>query len=665
MQFFRGITRALATLMACVLFTVSFVFGPIGMQSAFAAGQNDVNVIIMIGDGLGWNMTRSAAAYKTGKLYKSGKGNGLNMQKLKGYTWSTTYGTTIDALDSRGWSISSTGNSALDPTDSFCASATNPGGRNCSVTGGAPVRAGFKFDPRINPGTPVRNLTATASQPCQAGGDPGKGNIVGYEPLKGGPNPWTPISPANIGKYDPEYIKCSYPDSANTASTLYTGVKSYNNAMSVDIYERQTVKTILQDAREMGKSTGLVTSVPITHATPGAATSTVNRRNKYDAAFPALDNILQEAIREDQGFLPTVLLGGGHPLDHINTTATSTVEPTGAGFQFITQATYNELSTKPTSNRYGYTFIERDVNVTKTNDIGSIVDGGQALLNLSKQIDPNAGGRLLGLFGTRGQDGNIPVRGALGNYAQTGLTQFSIFSTAAASTAPAGTPPNNGTQIPRPDLIRPLATAINETDAQFVQKEVKANPTLAEMTQAALNVLGKNPKGFWMMVEGGDIDWAAHDDNMDSLIGNVLAFDDAVGTAIKWINKNGGWKKNVLIVTADHDHYLTLNDDFASKVVANRGAGASDITFNQHTPAAAGHFWGSEPSIKYGWGTHTNRPVPVYYQGPLDLANFIGAPVEFVDAPPNGPKTTYSIPGVPGAVDQAHIYQAMLDALQS
>lgn len=137
---------------------------------------------------------------------------------------------------------------------------------------------------------------------------------MGYDPIAGGPNPWTPIRPGPNDGYKKEYIKCSYPDSANTATTLYTGVKSYNGAIAVDIYEKN-LTTILQTANRLGKSTGLVTSVPITHATPGAATATVNDRGKYDADYPALDNILQEAIRPDvkNKFLPTVLLGGGHP----------------------------------------------------------------------------------------------------------------------------------------------------------------------------------------------------------------------------------------------------------------------------------------------------------------------------------------------------------------
>jgi alkaline phosphatase len=77
------------------------------------------NTIIMIGDGMGWEMTRAAAVYqqiqegKTGAslsdFYTAGKGTGLNMQTLTGYTLATTYGTTIS--DANG--IYNTGQAAV------------------------------------------------------------------------------------------------------------------------------------------------------------------------------------------------------------------------------------------------------------------------------------------------------------------------------------------------------------------------------------------------------------------------------------------------------------------------------------------------------------------------------------------------------------------------
>ncbi|MEI2578054.1 alkaline phosphatase [Scytonema sp. PRP1] len=548
----------------------------------------------MIGDGMGWEMARAAAIYKqiqegkTGAtlsdFYTSGEGTGLSYQNLTGYTLATTYGTTV--ADSNG--VYSTANSALDNSD--------------PVTGGSAVRSGFSFDPAFNPGS-----TATGGAKVSEGA---VGNLVGYDPERGGINPWT------LGT-DPDYIKWSYPDSANTATTLYTGVKSYNNAIGVDIFE-QPLETILTTANLQGKSTGLVSSVPIDHATPGAAAASVNRRTKYDDEFPNLDNILQQELRIYQ---PTVLLGGGHPVSNPRDPLPEGVEPPRSN-EFITEETYQELSANPTNNIYNYTFLER----------GS--DAATKLAETAAALDPNKGDRLLGLYGARGQNGNLPVSSANGDYSTTGLDNFSVFTT----------------QGKNPDTKRPLLPG--ETDESFIATEVNENPTLKDLAQGALEVLGKDQDGFWLMIEGGDIDWSAHDNNMDNLIGTVLDFDKAVTSVINWIDNNGGWENNQLIVTADHDHYLTLNPNFPSLVQNLGGEALTDLD----TPAEAGHFWGSNPDVKYGWGNHSNRPVPVYYQGPDSevLTSFEGQGYESYG---------YQIPGIPGLVDQTQIYRTMLEAV--
>ena len=79
------------------------------------------------------------------------------------------------------------------------------------------------------------------------------------------------------------------------------------------------------------------------------------------------------------------------------------------------------------------------------------------------------------------------------------------------------------------------------------------------MTSAALTVLEGNPKGFWLMVEAGDVDWANHDNNLDTTIGAVNSGDAAVKAITDWVEKNSNWRETVLIVTADHGHYLVLD----------------------------------------------------------------------------------------------------------
>lgn len=84
------------------------------------------------------------------------------------------------------------------------------------------------------------------------------------------------------------------------------------------------------------------------------------------------------------------------------------------------------------------------------------------------------------------------------------------------------------------------------------------NPTIADMTNAAITVLSKNPKGFWLLVEPGDVDWANHDNNLDNSIGAVKSGDKAVKVITDWVEQNSNWQESLLIVTADHGHYFVL-----------------------------------------------------------------------------------------------------------
>ncbi len=73
---------------------------------------------------------------------------------------------------------------------------------------------------------------------------------------------------------------------------------------------------------------------------------------------------------------------------------------------------------------------------------------------------------------------------------------------------------------------------------------------LPEATKLALNILSKNKKGFFLMVEGSQIDWAAHDNNLEGVIQETLDFDKAVGIAMDFADKNKG---TLVIITADHE----------------------------------------------------------------------------------------------------------------
>ena len=73
--------------------------------------------------------------------------------------------------------------------------------------------------------------------------------------------------------------------------------------------------------------------------------------------------------------------------------------------------------------------------------------------------------------------------------------------------------------------------------------------SLAELTRKGIELLD-NPKGFFMHVEGGKIDWACHANDLRAAIGDILDFEQAVAEAVKFYEKHP--EETLIIVTADH-----------------------------------------------------------------------------------------------------------------
>ena len=110
---------------------------------------------------------------------------------------------------------------------------------------------------------------------------------------------------------------------------------------------------------------------------------------------------------------------------------------------------------------------------------------------------------------------------------------------------------------------------------------------LVPATQTAINLLSQSKKGFFLMVEGSEIDFLAHENKTPGVVLETLDFDRAIGIALKFAASNG---ETLIIVTADHETGgMTINGgDYATgKVIA-----------------------------KYTSGGHTGIAVPVYAFGP-------------------------------------------------
>ncbi|MHC5074167.1 MAG: alkaline phosphatase, partial [Planctomycetota bacterium] len=102
--------------------------------------------------------------------------------------------------------------------------------------------------------------------------------------------------------YDFEYVKSCTTDSAAAATAMSTGVKTYGGAIGVDL-NKDALENILEAAEEMGKKTGVVSSVEFSHATPAAFVAHNENRNNYA-------EIAQEMIYDSAA---DVIMGTGHP----------------------------------------------------------------------------------------------------------------------------------------------------------------------------------------------------------------------------------------------------------------------------------------------------------------------------------------------------------------
>ncbi|MGP3788435.1 alkaline phosphatase [Paenibacillus sp. 1A_MP2] len=234
-------------------------------------------------------------------------------------------------------------------------------------------------------------------------------------------------------------------DSASAATAMSAGVKTYNAAIAVD-NDQTEVKTVLEQAKENGKSTGLVATSEITHATPAAfGAHDISRKNMDAIADDYYDEMINGEHKLD------VLLGGGKS-NFVREDRDLTKEFQEAGFSYVT---------------------DRSALIADTNEqiLGLFADGG-----LDKMID-----------------------------------------------------------------------------------RTSETPSLAEMTNTAIDRLSTNENGFFLMVEGSQIDWAGHDNDIVGAMSEMEDFAGAFQAAIDFAKKDG---ETLVVATADHSTGgLTLGKD--------------------------------------------------------------------------------------------------------
>ncbi|MCR5709725.1 MAG: alkaline phosphatase [Bacteroidales bacterium] len=142
--------------------------------------------------------------------------------------------------------------------------------------------------------------------------------------------------------------------------------------------------------------------------------------------------------------------------------------------------------------------------------------------------------------------------------------------------------------------------------------------TLSQIVEAAITVLERNPKGFFMMAEGGLIDWTAHSQDLAGTIFETLDFDQAIAVANAFYERHP--KETLIVVTADHEtgglalgrkgynYDLTVIDDISK---------ASATTDVEKYMNDAHSIDSVNIKANIGWTTysHSGGPVPVWAKG--------------------------------------------------
>jgi alkaline phosphatase len=108
-----------------------------------------------------------------------------------------------------------------------------------------------------------------------------------------------------------------------------------------------------------------------------------------------------------------------------------------------------------------------------------------------------------------------------------------------------------------PRSTKKLAGLFEPSHMQYEQdrpNDTAGEPSLAEMTDKAIDILSNNKKGYFLMVEGGRIDHASHAGNAYRTFKDTVALSDAVKVAMEKVDM----RDTLIVVTADHSHTLTI-----------------------------------------------------------------------------------------------------------
>lgn len=343
-----------------------------------------------------------------------------------------------------------------------------------------------------------------------------------YEAKKPGSNYYaTGYNPARAWK-DTAYLKRDYTESAAAATAMATGFKTYNNSIGMSV-EHDTLENLVQLAKALGKSAGVVTTVEFSHATPAGfvAHNTVRTNYSEIAAEMLLDS------RCD------VIMGCGDPMYDNDG---NLLKGKWNKAKYVVDSTFWRQFIAGSGKQVKFNVKDKTKTVQDI-DGDEVADSWTVIRDLDDF-------RAL-------QNGKTPKRV---------LGCPKIFETIQQSR----TAKNGETKNSLP-YSTPLITTV---------------PSLSEMVCGALNVLDNNRKGFFVMIEGGATDWASHSNQKGRLIEEMNGFNDAVNNVVSWVEKNSNWNETMLIVTGDHETGLLWGDKPFNMLVDNGKGNLPIMNFN-------------------------------------------------------------------------------------
>ncbi len=302
-------------------------------------------------------------------------------------------------------------------------------------------------------------------------------------------------------------------ESAGTATAIMAGQKTRAGFIGVSgkavrkdcaSSKNNHLPSILELSESAGKSTGIVTTTKLSHATPASTYAHVPERDwendadlTDEARLNGCKDIASQLIEFPYGDGVEVALGGGR----VKFLPNNIADPEGADMEEGRQDNRNlanEWLEKYPNSAYVWNQSQFD------------------------SIDPQSTDHLLGLFN------------------------------------------NEHMQFEADRLDDPAG-----------------EPSLAQMTKKAIEILARNPNGYFLMVEGGRIDHAHHDSNAYRALTDGIAFADAVQVADEMTDQ----ADTLIIVTADHSHTFTLGgyptrgNPILGKVISNNSKGEPRTTY--------------------------------------------------------------------------------------